>query len=123
MTLSFCFFLSATSPFIHKEPPLIAAFPFVRKHSSRRKQDIPNPLISRLVKNLLPHRGRSPLAEFGLLGLLLLDTGSQQLGVFVTVEFECVISLCRRIDDWGRKGVAYAASLAASARRRLRAIL
>lgn len=67
-------------------------------------------------KHLLPQRGGAALAEFGALGLFFMDTGSEEFGVVITMEIAV-----RQI--LGRSGSrTYAASRAASARRRLMAM-
>jgi hypothetical protein len=49
---------------------------------------ISTPSISRIntAHHLLPQRGGTALAEFAALGLLFVDTGSEEFGVVVTVE-------------------------------------
>lgn len=109
----------AEKTFFHLVPVSLAKNEKMKRRKTRPLKK--EPLDSRRITFLLPHRRRTALADLFTLGLLFVDTASQELGVVVTVKDKSVgciyINLCCTQKE------TYAASRAASARRRLMASL
>jgi hypothetical protein len=73
---------------------LFFSLSLIQHGNAKRKTPEPSflnstpPSISRFntAHHLLPQRGGTALAEFGTLGLLFVDTGSEEFGVVVAIE-------------------------------------